>query len=107
MADDDVEQVAGAPAVQRADRVRLAEAEGQELPALVLAPVVVGLVGDDDDVVAAAAQPAAIASSSSVIPTERVDDEQHDVGVAHGRLDLAADLGLEVACRPASSRRCR
>ena len=39
----------------------------------------------------------AIASSSSVIPTDAVDDEQHEVGAAHRGLDLAADLGLEVA----------
>ena len=79
--DDDVEQVAGAPAVQGADRVRLAETEGQELPALVLAAVVVGLVGDDDDVVAAAAQPVGDGLVVVGHPDGRVDDEQHDVGV--------------------------
>ena len=94
--DHDVEQVAGAPAVQGADRVRLAEPEGEELPALVLAAVVVGLVGDDDDLVVAAAQPAGDDLVVVGHPDGAVDDEQHDVGVAHGGLDLAADLGLEV-----------
>ena len=83
--------------MQRADRVRLAEPEGEELPALVLAAVVVGLVGDDDDVVAAAPQPVGDRLVVVGHPDRGVDDEQHDVGVAHGRLDLAADLHLEVA----------
>ena len=43
----DVEQVAGAPAVQGAHRDGVAEAEREELPDVVLAAVVVGLVGDD------------------------------------------------------------
>ncbi len=53
----DVEQVAGAPAVQRAHRDGLAEPERQELPHLGLAAVVVGLVGDDEHLVSAATQP--------------------------------------------------
>jgi hypothetical protein len=48
--DDHVEQIAGAAAVQGAHRVRLAEAERHELPAFLLAAVVVGLVRDHDDV---------------------------------------------------------
>ena len=74
-----------------------AEAEGEELPPLVLAPIVVRLVGDDDDVMAAAAQPAGDRLVLVGHAHRRVDDEQHDVGPPHGRLDLPADLGVEVA----------
>ena len=47
--DEHVQEVAGAAAVQRADRVRLTQAEGQELPDVVVPVGAVDLVGDDED----------------------------------------------------------
>ena len=91
-----VEQVTGAPSVQRAHRERLSEAEGEELPAVVLPAVVVRLVDDDDHLLAAAPQPRGDRLVVVGHPDGAVDDEQHHVGVADGGLDLPADLGLEL-----------
>ena len=107
--DDDVEEIAGTAAVEGAHRIRLAQPEGHELPALVLPAIVVGLVGDEDHVVAAAPQPVGDRLVVVGDADRGVDDEQHDVGVADRRLDLSGHLGVErrSARCPASSRRCR
>ena len=102
-----VEQVAGAAAVQRAHRRRVAETERQELPQVLLAALVVALVGDHHHLVVAAAQPVGDGLVVVERADARVDDEQHEVGLANGGLDLAADLVVELAAASASSRRCR
>ena len=82
--------------MQCADGIRIAGAERQELPAVVLAPVVVGLVGDQQHGRLDPPQP--IGEGLVVLghARRRVDQEQHDVGGLDGRLDLAADLRVEV-----------
>ena len=67
--DDRVEQVAGRPAVQRAHRVRVAEAERQELPRRALVAGVVDLVGHEQRRAVSRRRTAAARSSSSVTPT--------------------------------------
>ena len=95
--DDLVEQVAGAAAVQRADRIRIAEAERQELPAVVLAAVVVGLVGDQQHGRLDPSQPdgqrlVVVGDARSSASTTNSTTS----AVVDGRLDLAADLRVEV-----------
>ena len=94
--DELVEHVAGAAAVEGADRVGLAQAEGQELPRLVLAAVVVGLVGHEEHGLAGPAQPLGDGGVLLGDPDGGVDEEQHGVGAPHALLHLAAHLGLEV-----------
>ncbi len=82
--------------MQRADRVRLAGAEREELPAVVLAALVVGLVGDQQHRRLDAPQPVGQRLVVVGHAGGRVDEEQHDVGRLDGGLDLAADLGVEI-----------
>ena len=91
-----VEQVAGTSAVQGADRLRLAEAQRQELPPVVLAAVVVGLVGHQDDGCLETTQPVGHRLVVLSEPHRGIDDEQHDVGLLDGGLHLAADLLVEL-----------
>ena len=87
--------------MQGAHRVRLTEPERHELPAVVLAAIVVGLVGDEDHVVATPSQPVGDRLVVVGDANGRVDDEQHDVGPADGGLDLARHLGVQRRCRAA------
>ena len=82
--------------MQRADGVRLAQTEAEELPAIVLAAVVVGLVDHQQHRHLDLAQPR---GDRLVVLGEAdgtVDHEQHQTGFAHGSLDLAADLRVQV-----------
>jgi hypothetical protein len=97
--EDSVEQVAAAAAVQRADRVRLAEAERPQLGGVGLAALVVDLVGHQDHRPVAAAQHAAAASSVSVAPTVASTTNTTDVGGLHRVLGLRGDR----APRPVAS----
>ena len=81
----DVEQVAGAPAVEGAHRDGIAEPERQELPQVGLALVVVGLVGHDERLVTAAPQPVGDRLVVLATTDRRVDDEQHEVGLVDRR----------------------
>ena len=93
--DQGVEQVAGPEAVQRADRVRLTEAEREQLPHERLARRVVDLVGQHQDRLITAPEelrdPGVLLGDAG----RHVGDEQHDVGLVHGPLALTAHLLVE------------
>jgi hypothetical protein len=72
--------------VEGADRIRVAQAEAQQLPHLVLAPGVVDLVDHEQD---GPARPAEQLGHLGVVlggAGDDVDDEQHHVGVGDGPL---------------------
>ena len=99
-----VEQVAGAAAVQRGDRERLAEAEAHQLPDHRFATGVVDLVGDDDHGGVASTQQVGHPGIEIGHPGGDVEDQQHDVGLGDRRLGLARHLGVELvaAAHPAA-----
>ncbi len=90
-----VEHVAGAAAVQRADRVGVAEAEAHELPGRRVAVGVVDLVGDEQDRSAVAAQQVGDAAVLLGDADGDVDDEEDDVGLEDRLLALGRHLGVE------------
>ena len=94
--DDLVEQIAGTAAVECADRIGITGTEGQELPPVVLAPLVVGLVGHQQDRRFDPPQP--VGQRLVVLGDTRcrVDEEQHHIGSLHSSFDLAADLDIEI-----------
>ena len=91
-----VEEIAGAAPVQCTHGIRLADAEGEELPAVALAAVVVGLVGDEQRRAPGLAQPVGDRRVVVGDPDRAVDEEQHEICGAHGGLDLAAHLRIEL-----------
>ena len=93
--DDRVEQVAGAAAVRRRDRVGLVPAEGVELGALELALLVVGLVDRDDDRRLRPAQDVRGLLVRRRQPDDRVDDEDDDVGLGDREAGLVLDARLD------------
>ena len=97
--DDLVEEVAGPPAVQRGDGMGLPDAEGEELPTIVLTLVVVGLVHPEQHGLPGAAQPGGDRVVVLGDPDAGVDEEDDQVGAPHGLLHLPADLLVEVAAR--------
>ena len=86
---DEVQQVAGAGAVQRRDRHRLADAELVEVGVDGDAGRVVELVGHEQDGYAHAAQHLGDLVVAGQRPAARVDHEEHQVGVLHGGQHLA------------------
>ena len=102
-----VEHVAGAAAVEGADRVRVAQAEAQQVPDEVVAAGAVDLVGDHEHGRLDAAQdlgdPVVVVGEAD----GGVDHEEDGVGLADGLLALLGDLVVEGAAAGPSSRPCR
>ena len=97
---DRVEHVAGAAAVQRRDRVRLAEAEVPEAVGLRLGALVVDLVRRQDHRAAALAQHLDDRLVGVGDADGRVDHEQHRVGQRDRDLGLGGDpLGQTLGVR--------
>ena len=94
--DDRVEQVAGAGALDRRDRVEVSEPERIELRGLRLAPPGVGLVRREHHRLTAAAEAVGDVVLDGDDPGLRVDDEEHDVGLVDRGLRLAAHGVLEI-----------
>ena len=92
-----VEQVTGAPTVQRADRQWIAETERHELPTITLAAVVVDLVGHEEHRRLDLAQPHRNRFVVVGQADGTVDHEHHEICCANRCLDLTADLGVEFA----------
>ncbi len=86
--EDGVEHVAAPPAVQRGDRVRLAESEVPQPSCLGLGALVVDLVGGEHDGLLGGAQDADDLLVDVGDADRGIHDEQHGVG------DLDRDLGL-------------
>ena len=86
-----VEHVAGAAAVQRGDRPRLAEAEVPQAVGLRLGAGVVDLVGDQHDGLARRAQDLHDRLVGVGDADGGVDHEQHRVGDVDGHLGLGGD----------------
>ena len=93
--EDLVEQVAGAAAVQRRDRERLAEAERPQGRGVGLAGHAVDLVGGEHDGLAGPAQQPDDGLVGVGGAHGRVDDEDHRVGGLDGVLGLGGDGGVE------------
>ena len=93
--DDRVEQVAGAAAMGRGDRVGLLPAEPVELGAFELELLVVGLVDDDDHRRGRTAQDARRLEVGRGHPGHRVDHEQDRVGLGDGQAGLLLDARLD------------
>jgi len=96
--DHGVQQVAGAPAVQRADRERIAHAEGDELPRRRLAVGVVDLVDHQPDRWPGAPDDLGRGQVLVGHPGGHVDDQEHDVGLGQRR--SACSLTLAVSASP-------
>ena len=94
---DLVEQVGDTAAVDRRDRVRLAEAEVPQRRGLGLVAGVVDLVGDEEDRLAALAQQLHDVLVGRGRPDHRVDDEQHDVAEVDRDLGLGGDGQVDAA----------
>ena len=81
-----VEQIAGAEAVQRGHRERLAETERHERPDVAAPRLAVDLVRDEQHRALRAPQPLGDARVLLGDTHRRVDDEDHRIGIAHGAL---------------------
>ena len=92
-----VEQVAAAPAVQPADRVRLAQAERPQFGGVGLAALVVDLGDGEHDRTPGAAQGARDDQVGLGGAGAAVDDEQHEVGGGDGALGLRRHHRLQPA----------
>ena len=93
----EVEQVAGADAVQRRQRQGLAEAELVELERLGIAAWIVELVRDQDHRLARAAQQVGELLVPGSDAGARVDHEQHEIGLGDRGASLVGDLALHRA----------
>ena len=93
--EDGVEQVAGAAAVQGADRAGLAEAERPQRGRVGEQPVVVDLVGGQQHRALGAAQHPRDGLVGGGRADGRVDDEQDGVGGLHRDLGLRGDRALQ------------
>ena len=89
--DDRVEQVAGAVAVQRGERDRVAEPEAVELERGIVPARVVDLVREQEDRLVRAAQDLRDLLVARRDPDLRVDDEEHEVGLLDRRARLVGD----------------
>ena len=92
-----VQQVAAPAAVQRGDRVRLAQPERPQRRGVGLAAQVVDLVRGQHDRLAGAAQQPDHGLVGVGGADGRVDDEQHGVGQLDGDLGLLGDPGRQPA----------
>ena len=97
--DERIEEVAGAAAVERAERVDLLPAELVELRALELAALVVGLVDRDDDRSLRRAQRLGRLLVGGRQARGRVDDEEDDVRFLDREARLLLDLLLDDVAR--------
>ncbi len=96
--DDAIEQVAGAPAVERRDAQRLAQTEGMERQRRRPRPRSEStLFATTSTGTLARRSFRARSPSSSTGPVLRVDDQQHDVGCARRALGLPGDELLDPA----------
>ena len=93
--DDLVEQVAGAVAVQRGERERVAEPELVELDRLEVAPGIVDLVRQHDHRLLRGAQGDCKLLVAGRDPVAGVDDEEDEVGLLDRGPRLHCDLGAE------------
>ena len=91
--DDLVEQVAGAVAVERRERHRVAEAEPVELDRIEVAARVVDLVREHDHRLARGAQDRRELLVARRDARPRVDDEEDEVGLVDRRARLRGDRG--------------
>ena len=94
---DLVEQVGDAAAVDRRDRVRLAETQVPQRGGLGLVAGVVDLVGDEEDGLAALAEQLHDVLVGRGRADHRVDDEQHDVAEVDRDLGLRGDGRVDAA----------
>ena len=106
--DDLVEQVAGAVAVHARERERVAEAEPVELERERLLRRVVDLVREHEHRLVRGAEDLGELLVAGRDPGARVDDEEHEVGLADRRPRLVGDRARDgVAARRCRRRRCR
>ena len=90
--DDRVQEVAGAVAVDRGDRDRVAEPEAVELERLRLGAGLIDLVRDQEDRLARAAQDRGQLLVAGRDARPRVDDEEDEVGLGDRAARLLGDL---------------
>ena len=94
-ADDLVEKVAGAVAVESRDRDRVAEPEAMELERLEVAARIVELVREHQHLTTGRAQDLGELLVARRHACSRVDDEQNEIGLLDGLPRLRRDLGAE------------
>ena len=99
LGDDEVEQVAGAVAVQAGERKRLAESEPVELERERLLRGIVDLVRDHDHRLVRQAEDLRELLVARRDPCPRVDDEEHEIGLGDRGARLLGDRACDRVLR--------